>query len=59
MTLQERVKSLPDDERLKFFRAMVEVSEAGRKAGVSPEDWARMYADTYKKIDQHLEDKNS
>jgi len=56
MTLQDAVKALPDDERLKFFRAMVEVSEAGRKAGVSPEDWARMYADTYKKIDQHLED---
>jgi hypothetical protein len=56
MTLQERVKSLPDDERLKFFRAMVEVSDAGRKAGVSPEDWARTYADTYKKIDQHLDE---
>ena len=59
MTLQERVKSLPDDERLKFFRAMVEVSEAGRKAGVSPEDWARMYADTYKAIGQQLEEANT
>jgi hypothetical protein len=59
MTLQDAVKSLPDDERLKFFRAMVEVSDAGRKAGVSPEDWARAYADTYKKIDQHLEDNNT
>jgi len=56
MTLQDAVKALPDDERLKFFRAMVEVSEAGRKAGVSPEDWARMYADTYKEIDKHLKD---
>jgi hypothetical protein len=56
MTLQERVKSLPAEERLKFFRAMVEVSDAGRKAGVSPEDWARMYADTYKAIGQHLDE---
>jgi hypothetical protein len=59
MTLQERVKSLPAEERFKFFQAMIEVSEAGRKAGVSPQDWARMYADTYNEIYQHLEDKNT
>jgi len=56
MTLQDAVKALPDDERLKFFRAMVEVSEAGRKAGVSPQEWAQLYADTYKEIGQHLKD---
>jgi hypothetical protein len=50
MTLQEHVLALPEAERVKFLRAMVAVADAGRKAGVPPEEWAKMYADTYKNI---------
>jgi hypothetical protein len=56
MTLAERVKAMPEAERYKFFRAMIEVSEAGRKAGASPQEWARMYADTYNEIGQRLKE---
>jgi len=56
MTLADWVKTMPDEERHKFFRAMIEVSEAGRKAGASPQEWARMYADTYNEIDQQLKE---
>jgi len=56
MTLADWVKTMPDEERHKFFRAMIEVSEAGRKAGASPQEWARMHADTYNEIDQQLKE---
>jgi hypothetical protein len=56
MTLAERVKAMPEAERYKFFRAMIEVSEAGRKAGASPQEWARMYVDTHNEINQHLKE---
>jgi hypothetical protein len=56
MTLAERVKAMPDEERHKFFRAMIEVSEAGRKAGASPQEWARMYVATHNEINQHLKE---
>jgi len=51
MTLQEYVLALPEAERLKFFRQIMEVVDAGRKAGVPPEELAKMYADTYKHIE--------
>jgi hypothetical protein len=57
MTFQERIKTLPEKERHKFFQAMIAVSEAGRKAGVSPQEWARMYADVHNEIHQQLKEK--
>ena len=51
MTFQEQVKALPDAERLKFFRGIMDVVDAGRKAGASPEQWAKAYADIYTQID--------
>jgi hypothetical protein len=51
MTFQEQIKALPEAERLKFFRQIMEVVDAGRKAGVPPEQWAKEYADTYKNIE--------
>ena len=54
MTFQEQIKALPETERLKFFRSIMEVVDAGRKAGVSPEEWAKMYADTYKNIEEKM-----
>jgi len=56
MTLTEQIKTMPEEERSKFFRALIEVSEAGRKAGASPQEWARMYVDTHNEIDQQLKE---
>ena len=50
MKFQEQVKALPEAERLKFFRSLIEVMDAGRKADVPPEQWAKVYADTYNQI---------
>ena len=58
MTFAERVKAMPEAERYKFFRAMIVVSEAGRKAGASPQEWARMYVDTHNEIHQQIKEKN-
>ena len=54
MTLQEQIKALPEAERAKFFRAIMAVVDAGRLAGVPPEEWAKMYADIYKNIEEKL-----
>jgi len=54
MTFQEWVKALPEKERYKFFEAMIAVSEAGRKAGASPQEWARMYVDVYKEVEKNI-----
>jgi hypothetical protein len=51
MTFQEQIKALPEEERLKFFRQIMEVVDAGIKAGVPPEEWGKMYADIYKNIE--------
>ena len=56
MTLTEQLQAMPEKDRYKFFKAMIGVSEAGRKAGASPQEWARMYADTYNKIDRQLKE---
>jgi len=47
MTFQEQINALPEADRLKFFRAIMEVAEAGRKAGVLAEEWASTYAEIY------------
>jgi hypothetical protein len=51
MTFQEQVNELPEADKLKFFRSIMEVVDAGRKAGVPPEQWAKEYADIYKNIE--------
>ena len=56
MTLAEQVKAMPKEERAAFLRALVEVSEAGRKAGVGPREWAQQYAVTYNEIDRQLKE---
>jgi hypothetical protein len=60
MTFQEHLKALPEAERVKFHRAIMAVVDAGRKAGVPAEEWAKMYADTYKETEAMLkEEKNT
>jgi hypothetical protein len=53
MTFQEQVKALPEAERLKFFRSIMAVVDAGYSAGVPPEEWGKMYADIYKNIEEN------
>jgi len=54
MTFQEHLKALPEAERVKFHRAIMAVVDAGYKAGVPDDEWAKMYADTYKQADEML-----
>ena len=56
MTLAEQFKAMPKEERTAFLRALVEVSEAGRKAGVDPREWAQQYAITYNEINRQLKE---
>ena len=53
MTFQEYVKALPEAERVKFHREIMAVADAGYKAGVPPDEWAKMYADTYKQVEKN------
>ena len=59
MTLQERIKHLPESERLKFFRSMVAVSEAGRHCGEKPEVWAQYTATVFIDVEANLKEKNT
>lgn len=56
MTFQEQVKALPEAERVKFFRALMTVVDAGHAAGVPPTELAKMYADTYTHIETMLKE---
>ena len=53
MTFQEQIKALPEAERVKFFQGIMAVVDAGHKAGVPPEELAKMYADTYKEVEKN------
>ena len=53
MTFQEQIKAMPEKERYKFFEAMIAVSEAGRKAGVPADEWAKMYVDVCKEVEKN------
>lgn len=48
------VKAMPDKERNAFWRGMVELSEAGRKAGIPAKVWANYCAETYNLVNEHL-----
>ena len=51
-----QIKALPDKERDTFWRGMVALSDAGRKAGVPAEDWASACAATYKELNKQLKE---
>ena len=48
------VKAMPDKERDAFWRGIVAVSEAGRKAGIPAKEWANCWVETYKVINEQL-----
>jgi hypothetical protein len=52
----DRVKAMPDKERDAFWRGILAVSEAGRKAGIPAKDWANYCAETYKVIGEQLKE---
>jgi len=54
MTFQEQIKALPEKERIKFFRAIMAVADAGYATGVPPKEWANLYADVYKQIKEKI-----
>ena len=56
MTLQEHVKALPEAERVKFFRAIMAVVDAGRAAGVPAKEWANLYVDVYRRVNDLIEE---
>jgi hypothetical protein len=56
MTAQEKIKALPEEERVKFFRALMPVVDAGYAAGVSPIELAKMYAETCTHIETMLKE---
>jgi len=41
MTFQEQIEALPEAERTKFLRGLMAVAEAGRQAGVPPDEPAQ------------------
>ena len=59
MTFQEQVKALPEADKVKFFQAIMAVVDAGRAAGIPPEQLAKMYADTYKQTEALLKEREA
>jgi hypothetical protein len=59
MTFLEQVKALPEEDKVKFFRAIMAVVDAGRAAGIPPEQLAKMYADTYKQTEALLKEREA
>jgi len=57
MTFQEKIKALPEAERINFFRAIMAVVDAGYAAGVPPKEWANLYADVYRGVNDLIEEK--
>ena len=56
MTFQEKIKALPQAERDNFYRAIMLVVNAGVQAGVPPKEWANLYADVYKGVNDLIEE---
>jgi hypothetical protein len=57
MTFQEQIKALPEEERIKFFRAIMAVVDAGYAAGVPAKEWAKTYADVYRGVNDLIEER--
>jgi hypothetical protein len=56
MTFQEQIKALPEAERIKFFRSIMAVVNAGVAVGVPPKEWANLYADVYIGVNDLIEE---
>ena len=58
MTFQEQIEALPEAERTKFLRGLMAVAEAGRQAGVPPEELAKVHANTYNEVEKNMKDED-
>ena len=58
MTFQEQIKALPEAERIKFFRSIMAVVDAGYAAGAPPKEWANLYADVYRGVNDLIEERS-
>ena len=60
MTFQDRIKALPEEERLAFFRRILAISEAGRKGNEKPEVWGKYVAGIFNEVGRlSKEEKNT
>jgi len=50
MTFLETVKAMPEADRLAFYRALLEMSEAGRKAGMTPKALSDLYTGVVREV---------
>ena len=50
------IRAMPDKERNSFWRGIVDVCEAGRKAGVDPKEWGAYWVATYNEINRHMKE---
>ena len=53
MTFKETIEALPEADRLKFFRSMLAVAEAGRQAGVPADEWGGLYARVCNEVEEN------
>jgi hypothetical protein len=58
MTFQDQVKALPEAERIKFFRSIMAVVDAGHAVGVPAEALGKAYADVYRGVNNLIEERN-
>jgi hypothetical protein len=58
MKVKDLIEALPEAERIKFFRAVMAVVDAGHAAGVPPKEWANLYADVYRGVNDLIEERS-
>ena len=51
--LKRALEALPEADRLKFFRSMLAVAEAGRQAGVPADEWGGLYAQVCNEVEKN------
>ena len=55
MSFLETVKAMPEADRLAFYRTLLEISEAGRKAGVSPKELSDLYSSVVREVSDNTD----
>tara|TARA_R110002126_G_scaffold110223_1_gene247320 strand:- start:634 stop:831 length:198 start_codon:yes stop_codon:yes gene_type:complete len=50
------IKAMPDKERNSFWRGIVDVCEAGRKAGIPAQEWGAYCAETYNEVNRQMKE---
>lgn len=53
MAIKETIEALPEADRLKFFRSMMAIAEAGRQAGVPADEWGALHAEVCNEVEKN------